>query len=206
MPLVRRDIAPSPAASTAADQAATRDALRAAEPEMRWNAARALGTDPASVAALAAALETEPVPRVREAIVTALMRIGSEDSVRALLPYLRVQDAALRGAALDALQALPDSTVPFLSMLLHDADSDVRILAVELVRGMPAAEATRQLCDMLEHEAHPNVCASAVDALAEIGTRDALPALERCARRFADTPFLPFAISIALTRISNGQG
>ena len=137
---------------------------------MRWNAARALGADPASVAALAAALETEPVARVREAIMTALMRIGNQESVKALLPYLREQDAARRGAAIEALQALPDATAPFLSALLHDADSDVRILAVELVRGMPAAEATRLLCDILEHEPHPNVCASAVDALAEVGT------------------------------------
>jgi len=204
MPLVRRDIARPPAAS--ADEAAARDALRSADPDMRWNAARALGADPASVASLAAALRTEPVPRVREAIMTALMRIGDEESVKALLPYLREQDAARRGAAIEALQALPDATAPFLSALLHDADSDVRILAVELVRGMPAAEATRLLCDILEHEPHPNVCASAVDALAEVGTRDALPALEHCSRRFADTPFLPFAISIAVTRISNGKG
>ena len=204
MPLVRRDIARPPAAS--ADEAAARDALRSADPDMRWNAARALGADPASVAPLAAALRTEPVPRVREAIMTALMRIGDEESVKALLRYLREQDAARRGAAIEALQALPDATAPFLSALLHDADSDVRILAVELVRSMPAAEATRLLCDILEHEPHPNVCASAVDALAEVGTRDALPALEHCSRRFADTPFLPFAISIAVTRISNGKG
>ena len=46
---------------------------------------------------------------------------------------------------------------------------------------------------------------AAVDALAEIGTRDALPALESCARRFADTPFLPFAISIAVAHISTAK-
>jgi len=204
MPLVRRDIARPTTAS--ADEAAARDALRSADPDMRWNAARALGADPASVASLAAALSTEPVPRVREAIMTALMRIGNEESVKALLPYLREQDAARRGAAIEALQALPDVTAPFLSALLQDADSDVRILAVELVRTMPAAEATRLLCEVLAHEPHPNVCASAIDALAEVGTRDALPALEACARRFADTPFLPFAISIAVARISNGKG
>ena len=203
MPLVRRDIARPTTAS--ADEAAARDALRSADPDMRWNAARALA-DPGSVASLAAALSTEPVPRVREAIMTALMRIGNEESVKALLPYLREQDAARRGAAIEALQALPDATAPFLSALLHDADSDVRILAVELVRTMPAAEATRLLCEVLAHEPHPNVCASAVDALAEVGTRDALPALEHCSRRFADTPFLPFAISIAVARISDGKG
>jgi HEAT repeat protein len=205
MPLVRRDIGPSPPPTAAADHA-LRGALRDADPDKRWNAARTLGADPTNVAPLAAALETEPVPRVREAIMTALMRIGNTESVQALLPCLRVQDAARRAAAIEALQALPDATTPFLSALLHDADSDVRILAVELVRGMPTAKATRLLCDILENEPHPNVCASAVDALAEVGTRDALPALESCARRFAATPFLPFAISIAVTRISNGNG
>ena len=37
----------------------------------------------------------------------------------------------------------------------------------------------RRACcaSLLEHEPHPNVCASAVDALAEVGTREALPAL-----------------------------
>jgi HEAT repeat protein len=204
MPLVRRTIAPLPTV-TGADQSAAREALRAADPEARWNAARTLGADPANVAALAAALDAEPMARVREAVMTALIRIGSEDSVKALLPYLRSQDAARRGAAIEALQALPEAIAPFLSMLLHDTDSDVRVLAVELVRSLPAAEATRLLCDVLEHEPHPNVCASAVDALAEIGTRDALPALEACARRFAGTPFLPFAISIATARISDGR-
>jgi HEAT repeat protein len=201
MPLVRRPIDPSPAAS-GADQAAAREALRAADPDARWNAVRALGAEPASVAPLAAALEAEQVPRVREAIMTALMRIGNEDSVKALLPSLRSQDAARRGAAIEALQALPEAIAPFLSLLLRDADSDVRVLAIELVRGLPGAEATRLLCEVLEHEPHPNVCASAVDALAEIGTREALPALEACARRFAGTPFLPFAISIATARLS----
>lgn len=205
MPLVRRPIAPSPAAAAGANPAALRAALQAADPDTRWNAARALGADPTSVEPLAAALEVEPVPRVREAIMTALMRIGNADSVKALLPYLRSQDAARRGAALEALQALPDAIAPFLSLLLHDTDSDVRVLAVELVRGLPAADATRLLCEVLEHEPHPNVCASAVDALAEVGTREALPALEACAQRFAGTPFLPFAISIATARISDGR-
>jgi hypothetical protein len=39
--------------------------------------------------------------------------------------------------------------------------------------------------------------------LAEVGTRDAVPALQACAERFAATPFLPFAASIAIARISD---
>jgi HEAT repeat protein len=143
---------------------------------------------------------------VQEAIMTALMRVGDQASVAALLPYLRSPDAGRRGAAIEALQALPEATAPFMAALFADPDTDVRILSIEVVRGMPAANATRLLCDLLEREQHPNVCAAAVDVLAEIGTREALPTLQACARRFAETPFLPFALSIAIARISDAEG
>jgi HEAT repeat protein len=207
MPLIKRN-SPLPAAASPAraDTAVTLEALRSPSPDERWNAARMLGEQPVAVPALAAALQAEQVARVREAIVTALMRIGNEASVAALVPYIRSSDAALRAATIDALQSLPAATAPFLAALLRDADSDVRILAIELVRGMPAAEATRMLCGLLEHEAHVNVCASAVDALAELGTAEALPVLHKCARRFAGEPFLPFAISVAIAHISDATG
>ena len=146
------------------------------------------------------------MPRVQEAIMTALMRIGDEASVKTLLPYLRSQDAGLRAAAIEALQALPEAMSPFLETLLADRDSDVRILATELARNMPAADATRLLCRLLEHEQHPNVCAAAIEVLAEVGTRDAVPALDPARRRFSEIPFLPFAVSAAIARISNSEG
>jgi hypothetical protein len=70
---------------------------------------------------------------------------------------------------------------------------------------MPVEKATRALCSLLENELHPNVCAAAVEVLAEVGTRDAVPTLEACAQRFSNTPFLPFAISTALARISGTE-
>jgi HEAT repeat protein len=158
------------------------------------------------VPALAAALDREPVPRVREAIITALMRIGNPASVEAMLPSLRSQDAGVRAAAIEALQALPEAIAPFMARLLSDGDSDVRLLATELARNMDASEATRLLCDLIEREQHPNVCAAAIDVLTEVGTPQALPALEKCAARFAATPFLPFAISVAIARISGAEG
>ena len=156
--------------------------------------------------ALAEALGREPVPRVREAILTALIRIGNAASIEAILPYLRSQDAGLRAAAIEALQALPDAIAPFMAPLLSDSDSDVRLLATELARNMEASEATRLLCDLIEREQHPNVCGAAIDVLAEVGTPKALPTLKKCAVRFAAAPFLPFAISIAIARISGAKG
>uniref|UniRef100_Q07KH0 PBS lyase HEAT domain protein repeat-containing protein n=1 Tax=Rhodopseudomonas palustris (strain BisA53) TaxID=316055 RepID=Q07KH0_RHOP5 len=206
MPFIRRDPPSSKQAAPAADELTTQLVdLGSADPERRWRAARGVGREPTAVPALAAALAIEPSPRVREAIMTALMRIGDEASVRVLLPALRSQDASLRGAAIEALQALPDAIMPFMAALLHDTDSDVRILATELARNMPAADATHLLSELLEHEPHVNVCGAAIDVLAEVGTAAALPALQACATRFASTSFLPFAVSVAVARISGAD-
>jgi HEAT repeat protein len=208
MPFVKRDDTAAPAAGRLlADDLASQSAvLRSPDAEARWRAARALGGRADAVPALAAALRAESIPRIREALMTALMRVGDEASVMALLPDLRAQDAGLRAAAIETLQALPEAIAPFMAVLLADRDSDVRILATELARNMPAAEATRVLCGLLEHEPHPNVCAAAIEVLAEVGTHDAIAALQSCAERFAGTAFLPFAVAVAIARISNAKG
>jgi HEAT repeat protein len=182
------------------------EALSSPDVEVRWSAARALGGRADAVAALALVLSTEQVARVREAIMTALVRVGDEASVRALLPYLRSQDAGQRTSAIEALQALPEAIMPFMAALLGDNDTDVRILATELARNMAVKDANRILCGLLENEQHPNVCAAAVEVLAEVGTRDAIPALKACAKRFSSTPFLPFAVATTIARISDAEG
>jgi HEAT repeat protein len=183
-----------------------RPTLDSSDAESRWTAARALAGHADAVPELAAALGRETVPRVREAIMTALMRIGNNASVVAMLPFLRSQDAGLRVAAIESLQALPEAIAPFMTPLFGDRDSDVRLLATELARNMNGSEATRLLCELIEHEQHLNVCAAAIDVLTEVGTPEAIPMLEKCAVRFAETPFLPFAISVAIARISGAEG
>jgi HEAT repeat protein len=206
MPFVKRGpAAPATSDTQGGDLASHLAALRSPDAEARWQAARALAEDAAAVPALAAALAGETVPRVREAIMTALVLIGDAASVQALLPYLRSEDAGKRAAAIEALQALPAAISPFMAALLTDADSDVRLLATELARNMPAPQATQLLSDLIEREQHPNVCAAAVDVLAEVGTRDAVPALRSCAERFAGTAFLPFAVAVAIGRISGTE-
>jgi HEAT repeat protein len=203
MPLIKKGSGTArPPEPPEIDAASLLGDLRNDDPQTRWTAARALGGKAEAVSALSAALSTEQVSRVREALMTALMRIGDKASILALLPYLRSQDASLRGAAVDALQALPDAIHPFMSALLADSDADVRILATELTRKMPAETATALLTDVLTRDTHPNVCAAAIEVLAETGTRQAIPALQACVARFPGTPFLQFAVSVALARIN----
>ena len=116
MPLVKGSKGAASGETSAPHQAA----LDSPDAESRWTAARALAGQADAVPALAAALGREPTPRVREAMMTALIRIGNAASIEVILPYLRSQDAGLRAAAIEALQALPDAIAPFMAPLLSD--------------------------------------------------------------------------------------
>ena len=158
---------------------------------------------PDALPLLTEALSRERVPRVREAIFTALAKIGSPDSAAVALPYIRSDDASQRTAALDALRAMPAAAARHLPRLLQDSDADVRLLACEIARALPGEDASRLLANLIERESNPNVCAAAIEVLAETGDITSLPVLLRCAARFPDDPFLAFAIKVAHDRIGS---
>ena len=164
-------------------------ALRSPDAEARWSAARALGRPRRGGRRRSrAALAAETVPRVREAIMTALMRVGDEASVAgaAALPAFpgcgpaRGGDrspagAAGRDRALHGGAAWP-TPIPTCASWRPSSPATCR-----------RRNATRCCASLLEREQHPNVCAAAIDVLAEVGTRDAVPVLRSCAERFAGT-------------------
>ncbi len=180
--------------------------LASASADARWVAARDAAERPDSVPALAAALACESDARVREAIFTALTRIATPQSVQAVLPHVRSDDAGLRTGALDALRAMPELTKPHLSELLADPDGDVRLLACDLARVVTGPEASQLLCRLVESETQANVCAAAVEVLAEIGDAGAVLSLARCAARFPGDPFLVFAIEAVSDQFSQQSG
>lgn len=193
MPLIRKP------AGTASEPSPL--SLTAKASDERWAAARAAAERPDGVALLMAALALEEEPRVRGAIFNALARIATAESASAVVPYLRSDDAGLRAGAIDALRAMPLAAAPHLPGLLRDRDPDVRLLSCELVRGMPDREANRLLCDLLDSESEKNVCAAALEVLAEVGLPEALPFIEACARRFEGDSFIAFSAKVAADRI-----
>jgi len=193
MPLVRKPSTPTPPTSSGSLTDGTSDE--------RWAAARLAAEKPDGVTVLSSALARENDPRVREAIFTGLARIATAESALAVVPYLRSDDASLRTGAIDALRAMPGAAGPHLPHLLADPDADVRLLSCELARGLPDEEANRLLCELLEGESEKNVCAAAVEVLAEIGRPEALPSLTRCATRFDGDPFIAFSVKVAIERI-----
>jgi hypothetical protein len=211
MPLVRK---PPPKAEaearneaslneTGLDQIRLAAMLLDGSEDERWDAARAAGEAPSGVAMLSEAVSRESVPRIREAIFTALARIRTLESAEAVLKYLRSDDSSLRTSALDALRTMPDAVAAHIPHLLRDADADVRLLACELVRNQPAADAGRMLGEVLATEPEANVCAAAVEVLAEAGRPELLPVMAACAARFPNDPYLAFAVQIASERIGS---
>jgi HEAT repeat protein len=208
MPLIRKN-GPESDAREGGAKPDVRASLTDGDQDQRWMAARALGDRPDDADALGDALARETDGRVREAILNSLVRIGGARGVGAVLPWLRSDDAGLRTGALDALKAMAGAATaaaPQLADLLHDPDPDVRLLACEVVRELPTAQASALLCALLEDEPEVNVCGAAVEALADVAGPEARPVLARCAARFAHEPFLLFAIGAASSRIGSTQG
>ena len=201
MPLIRNNGGGPPAQ----DQDA-RALLSGGTVDERWRAARALAGLPGEVEALGKALSQETDARVREAIFTSLISSSTAESIEAILPHLRSDDANLRTGALDALRAMPAAARPYLPALLADEHPDVRLLSCEIARALSSAQATPLLCDLLDREAEANVCAAAIDVLADIGTPAECAALTACSKRFPNEVFLNFSIKTAMERITSRNG
>jgi HEAT repeat protein len=167
----------------------------------RW-AARDLAECPAATAALIEQLQREEDGSVREIILTTLTKLGDEEAVAGLVNCLRSEDASLRNEAIEAMKLLPDEVAPIMGQLLKDPDPDVRIFAVNVLESLRHERVEEWLNEVIEHDAHVNVCATAVDLLGEVGTSYSWEALEKLKARFPDEPYIRFATDLALKRIS----
>ncbi len=188
----------------ARDPAGCLEQLRDPDPARRRWAARDLGEYPEHARDLADALAHEEDPTVRQAIFDSLARIGGDEVAELLLPLLRSEDAQLRNGAVEVLTELPDATGPRMEQLLHDPDPDVRIFALDILRVLPHPKSPDWIAKILAEDDHVNVIAVAVDRAADVGTPAMVELLEEVGQRFADEPYIQFAIRTALERIATG--
>lgn len=200
MPLVRKPQGTDSESPPASDVPA---ALTSSSVETRWAVARQLGTETGHTAQIADALRRESDPRVREALFSALAKSPDPAAIDVLVAFIRAAEAHLRTGALDALSTRSDAVAARLGDLLDDPDPDVRILSCDLARRLPGAEATRQLCELLDREQTINVCAAAVEVLSAVGEPAALPALRAAKARFTQDEFLGYTIDAAIRAIGN---
>ena len=175
--------------------------LESSEPaERRW-AARDLVSYPEAVDALLSHIDIETDNPVQQAIFDSLQHIGGASVISGLLPLLRTEDAFVRNAAIEVLQAMPEGVAVHIVELLNDIDSDVRIFAIDILQQLAHPQTPEWLLSVLKDETHINVIATAVDRLSEVGTTDMLPELKALKLRFPDEAYLQFAIQTAIDRI-----
>jgi HEAT repeat protein len=175
--------------------------LQDAQPERRLDAALQLAARPGVEPALGARLLQEADERVRRALLTGLTTQATPEAATALVPLLRSEDATLRNGAIEALAAMPAAVAPEIDRLLEDPDPDVRIFVVNLMAELRHPAVGDWLLQVLRADAHANVVAAAMEALAEAGDERHLEPLGQAAQRFPQEPFLGFAAEIAIARI-----
>jgi HEAT repeat protein len=175
--------------------------LSDADPQARRWAARDLLRHPEATGDLLARLQCETEISVREVILTSLTRLGGPIAVAGLVDWLRSEDVQMRNEAIEAMKALPDEVAPIMGALLTDKDSDVRIMAVNILESLPHPKVEQWLIDVIDRDPVVNVCGTAVDLLGEVGSGAAFDALQRLKQRYAAEPYIQFAADLALKRI-----
>jgi len=175
--------------------------LQDPDPVVRRWAAKDLSVYKEAAAALCQRFEQEDDSAVREAIATALAKIGGTEVVSGIIELLRSDDAALRNLVIEVLQEIPQDLEGHIERLLRDLDPDVRIFAINIMGLTTHPKLERWLISVLEEDSHVNVVATALDQLCEIGTEASLPALALVRERFSQEPFILFSAEMAEKRI-----
>jgi HEAT repeat protein len=157
------------------------------------------------VADLAAQLVRAASIATRARLLGELVERASSEAARTLAALLSEADPGVRAAGVEGLRRMaPEYTRPVLHDLLADTLPDIRIRALDVIERVPDQEIETWLLDMLEREESANVCGAALDVLAEMASKGALPAVRALRLRFADTPYVAFAAEVAIAQIAGG--
>lgn len=175
--------------------------LDASDPSVRRWAVKDIAIYDGASYVLVERLKQETCKDVREAIFSALIRIGDEVAIRGLVECLRSEDTSLRNEAVEALKLLIEKAAPVVRNLLREKDPDVRIFAINIFESLKHPDVEDWLIELIERDPDVNVCATAVDLLAEIGTERCTEPMERLLERFSTEPYIRFVVERAIRRI-----
>ncbi len=188
------------------DIAALLAGLHDDSPVVRRRAARDLARtgNPRAITMLCSRAGIEIDDSVLETILTMLMGCPGRATVEGLLSYLASDRPSLRNGVVDVLRIMPEAVGPHVEVVLSNPDPAVRIMGVGLLAGLPDSRVPGWLVEVIRRDDDFNVCAAAVDVLAEVGELPAVPVLMHLLERFPGVPFLDFAVRTAISRIGNG--
>nr|WP_296070907.1 HEAT repeat domain-containing protein [uncultured Actinoplanes sp.] len=168
------------------------------DPERRREAALGLEGVAEAVPALLERVAAEEEPLVRDAMLTTLAAHDTDQVAEGLAVHLASDDASLRTAAAETLSTMPVSVPAIVPRLLKDPDHDVRVMTAMVLADLPHPGSLTWLAEMIRDDPHPNVVASAIDALLPSVGPEHAELLTGAVQRFPDDPFLRFTVEAAL--------
>jgi HEAT repeat protein len=175
-----------------------RERLDDPDPERRREAALGLDGAAEAVPDLLDRVGVEEDAAVRDAVLTTLAAHDNDEVAGVLAVHLASDDASLRTAVAETLATMPQSVPALLPRLLADEDHDVRVMTAMVLADLQHPAALDWLAEMIRDDPHPNVVASAIDALLPSLGPEHTELLERAVRRFPNDPFLRFTVEAAL--------
>ncbi len=119
------------------------------------------------------ALEDE-APQVRERAIRLAARYVEPAVLGAMVAD--GENAIRRNAGLTALERQGPYAVPHLTVMLGDADPELVMFALQSLARIGYSPAGRSILPLLHHQ-DPNVAQAAIEAVGQLRTRDAVPAL-----------------------------
>jgi hypothetical protein len=168
------------------------------DPDVRREAALGLDGMPDAIGPLLDRVGGESEPAVRDAMLTTLAAHDTAEVAEGLAVHLASDEASLRTAVAETLATMPVSVPVIVPRLIADPDHDVRVMTAMVLADLAHPSSLDWLTGMIRDDPHPNVVASAIDALLPSLGPEHTDLLERTLRRFPDDPFLRFTVEAAL--------
>lgn len=139
---------------------------------------------------------------IQEAADSSLRKIGGTETVQAVLPLLRSDDAPVRNLSMDILREVGGHDIMSLITLIHDEDPDIRIFMADILGSSASLLAVEPLCEALLKDPEVNVRYQAAVSLGELGMSEAAPCLNKAIN---DEEWVQYSVIEALTKIGHSS-
>ena len=139
---------------------------------------------------------------IQEAVDSSLRKIGGRETVEAVIPLLRSDEAPVRNLAMDILREVGNQDMPSLIDLTLDEDPDIRIFVADILGSTGNLLAVQPLCEALLKDPEVNVRYQAAVSLGELGMEDATPCLNKAIN---DEEWVQYSVIEALTKIGHAS-
>ncbi|MGL1863722.1 MAG: HEAT repeat domain-containing protein [Pseudodesulfovibrio sp.] len=154
-----------------------------------------------AVGMLAELLQTNHLG-IQEAADSSLRKIGGKETVQAVLPLLRSDDAPVRNLSMDILREVGSQDLGSLIRLIQDEDVDIRIFVADILGSTNNLLAVEPLCEALLKDPEVNVRYQAAVSLGELGMEEAASCLNKA---IEDEEWVQYSVIEALTKIGHAS-